>query len=501
MATWRSQAEAEHERVEFERLRADREARRADLAVEVAHDAQARLAYLERKLFGRQSERFVDPNQQELVFTTNGEDEAEEVDDGQTLPTAADASKTEARTITVTRRKRGGGGRQKIDPRLKRIDIEHTLPADQLIDPGTGEVIYEPFGTRITEKLAYTPPQLHVERHLHVKYRLIQGGAAPAERLIDSDLPEVRMAPPTTEGLPRCLAAPSLLAELLYAKYVLHLPFDRKLKDLKRQSGVTLAPTSVCRWAQDVAELLTPLILLMKTQMFARSKVIQHDDTPVNQLPVKQSKRQKCITARFWSAVGQSDTPGAYVVYDYTDGRSREGPQAWFSDDQGQPLYTGYLQGDRYAGYDSLAGIGKGQEKWSMTLVGCWAHARRKFHDQRQNYPGDALKALSMIQGLYKVEEALRGERKEAEQAGVFDATAWPARRQAVRQEEAATQIDGFFDWCRDRQATLRPKHVSVPRTHPTYPTAARSRPHTSGSNRATSLGDAAGSRVITSVR
>jgi len=42
---------------------------------------------------------------------------------------------------------------------------------------------------------------------------------------------------------------------------------------------------------------------------------------------------------------------------------------------------------------------------------------------------------------------------------------------------------------------------VSVPRTHPTYPTAARSRPHTSGSNRATSLGDAAGSRVITSVR
>ena len=338
-----SQLQAENEALRAEmatlRSQAEAEARRADLAVEVAQDAQARLAYLERKLFGRQSERFVDPNQRELVFTTDGEDEAcaEGAEgDGQTPSTAADASKTE--TITVTRRKRGGGGRQKIDPRLKRIDVEHTLPADQLIDPDSGEVIYEPFGTRITEKLAYTPPQLHVERHLHVKYRLIQGDGPPAERLIDSDLPEVRMAPPTTEGLPRCLAAPSLLAELLYAKYVLHLPFDRKLKDLKRQSGVTLAPTSVCRWAQDVAELLMPLILLMKTQMFAHSKVIQHDDTPVNQLPVKQSKRQKCITARFWSAVGQSDTPGAYVVYDYTDGRSREGPQAWFSDDQGQPL-------------------------------------------------------------------------------------------------------------------------------------------------------------------
>ncbi len=64
----------------------------------------------------------------------------------------------------------------------------------------------------------------------------------------------------------------------------------------------------------------------MKTQMFAHSKVIQHDDTPVHQLPVKQSKRQKCITARFWSAVGQSDTAGHYVVYDYTGGRSRAGP-------------------------------------------------------------------------------------------------------------------------------------------------------------------------------
>ncbi len=76
MAAWRSQAESERERLDLERLRADREAYRADLAVETAQDVQARLAWLEHKLFSRQSERFVDPNQQELVFTSDGENEA-----------------------------------------------------------------------------------------------------------------------------------------------------------------------------------------------------------------------------------------------------------------------------------------------------------------------------------------------------------------------------------------------------------------------------------------
>mgnify|MGYP001095223341 CR=1 FL=1 len=53
--------------------------------------------------------------------------------------------------------------------------------------------------------------------------------------------------------------------------------------------------------------------------------------------------------------------------------------------------YQGYLQVDGYAGYLHT----------QATLVGCWAHARRKFHEaklaQRKKGSGKADMALSII--------------------------------------------------------------------------------------------------------
>ncbi|MFW6114464.1 MAG: IS66 family transposase [bacterium] len=112
----------------------------------------------------------------------------------------------------------------------------------------------------------------------------------------------------------------------------------------------------------------------------------------------------RCDTCRFWTIVGQPGTAGHYVLFDYTQGRSRAGPERWFRDPHDQPLFVeGELQCDAYAGYGSNSGGGaKGglldpNGPWRMVHIGCWAHARRKFHDARLAAPGPACHAYPAV--------------------------------------------------------------------------------------------------------
>ena len=59
-----------------------------------------------------------------------------------------------------------------------------------------------------------------------------------------------------------------------------------------------------------------------------------------------------------------------------------------------------------------------------MERAGCWAHARRKFHEAREESPL-AVQALADIQKLYRIEAALREQKAAA------------ALRLATRQRES----------------------------------------------------------------
>ena len=86
--------------------------------------------------------------------------------------------------------------------------------------------------------------------------------------------------------------------------------------------------------------------------------------------------------------------------------------------------YDGYLQVDGYACY----------ELTQATLVGCWAHARRKFKEaadaQANGKTGKANWALNHIQKLYRVETAIK--------------TASPQKRQATRGKLSTALLEQF---------------------------------------------------------
>jgi hypothetical protein len=84
------------------------------------------------------------------------------------------------------------------------------------------------------------------------------------------------------------------------------------------------------------------------------------------------------------------------VLFDYQEGRGREGPTEILKD------FTGYLQTDGYVGYEVFA------KREGITLNHCLAHARRMFHDALDNKSKLAEHALEQIQVLYAIERRCR---------------------------------------------------------------------------------------------
>jgi hypothetical protein len=113
-----------------------------------------------------------------------------------------------------------------------------------------------------------------------------------------------------------------------------------------------------------------------------------------------------------------------YVRDDRSAG-SKAAPAVWFAyspDRKGEhpaghlQNYSGILQADGYAGFNKLYDTGR------IVEAGCWAHARRKFHDLYQAHRSPVAKeALERIGQLYGIEQEIRGrspaERREARQA------------------------------------------------------------------------------------
>jgi transposase len=148
------------------------------------------------------------------------------------------------------------------------------------------------------------------------------------------------------------------------------------------------------------ARLLDPLYECLKRFVLA-SKVVGTDDTPVKVLDRKLSQARK---GRIWPYVGDRDHVG--VVYDYTPTRERAGPEEFLKS------YRGYLQADAYAAYDAFFT----KTERGMVEVGCWAHARRHFHQALDNDPSRMRTVLLLIARLYSIERTARERGLRGEQ-------------------------------------------------------------------------------------
>ena len=383
---------------------------------------QSQVAWLTRQMFGRKSERWAQDHQPTL-FGPPETPEAPQFSASASTPAPVD--EPGANDSGNSRRRRGK--RQPIPDHLPRVERIHDLPEEQKAGPPALRRI----GEEVSEQLALEPGRIYVIRHVRYKY-------ARVEQTIEENpaVPNMILADKPIEGLPKCLAAPSLLAHIAVSKFGDHLPLYRQEGILKR-SGVELKRSSMCRWMQEVAAMCQPLLMLMKDRLLL-SHVIQADETPVKQ-QAPGGGRGGTRTCYFYSYLGDEDHP--YVLYDYQTDRSRAGPQSFFTDEQGEVNYHGNLQCDGYAGYGDLFNP---DQLWGMPHIGCWAHVRRKFYDARTTFVAPCHHALAQIKQLYAIE-------REAEALE-------PDPRQVMRDEKSRPIVEALLTWAEDEQRDALPK-------------------------------------------
>ncbi len=122
------------------------------------------------------------------------------------------------------------------------------------------------------------------------------------------------------------------------------------------------------------------------------------------------------------------------VLFDYQQGRGRDGPLILLKN------YQGYLQTDGYAVYEQF------ESREDIVLVGCMAHARRYFEHALDNDKSRAEKVLLWIQQLYTVERQAREEHLSVKD------------RYALRQTKALPVMDALENWLLTERLEVLPK-------------------------------------------
>lgn len=266
-------------------------------------------------------------------------------------------------------------GRRPLPAHLKRERIVHDLAeAEKRCEACAQDLRL--IGEESSERYEYIPAQVIVIEDVCKKYACAC---------------TVKTAAKPSQPIEKSTAGASLLSQVIVAKHADHLPVHRQAKIFERQ-GVELPDQTLCGWMRQCAELLEPLYQRLKSFVLA-SKVVGTDDTPVKVLDRTLPHTRK---GRIWPYVGDRDHPAA--VYDYTATRERAGPEKFLEE------YRGHLQADAYVAYDSFFT----DPQRGLVEVGCWAHARRHFHNALDSDPARMGAVLLLIAQLYAVEKAAR---------------------------------------------------------------------------------------------
>ena len=271
--------------------------------------------------------------------------------------------------------KKRTGGRQPLPRHLERERIVHDLAEEEKHCCVCRQDL-RPIGEESSERYEYIPAKLTVVEDICKKYACAC---------------TVKTATKPSQPIEKSTAGASLLAQVIVAKTADHLPLHRQEKIFERH-GVDISRKTMGGWLGQCADLLKPLYGSMKEVLF-QSKVIGTDDTSVKVLDVNLPFAR---TGRIWPYSGDAAHP--VILYDYTATRERTGPEEFLKG------YRGYLQADAYSGYDAFF---KDPAR-GLIEVGCWAHARRYFHNALESDQPRMGPALLLIAQLYRVEKEAR---------------------------------------------------------------------------------------------
>ncbi len=370
--------------------------------------AQRTLAKYARMLFGQKTERTRLPEKPEELTGSLFVQEMDPEEQARLDAAAAKAAAEQDKVIRVPAYDRKP--RKAIDTSRLEVKEEHLYP--ELDNAGD----YTELAPEVTDSLVLVPRQMYIRRIIRHKYVLKN-----RLQVENPDRQAFRVSALPPAPIHKCMADASLLTDIVISKYVYHLPFYRVIESYK-ELGVSLSSSTINDWFKAVVGKVKPLYDLLRAHVLA-CDYIQVDEST---LPVIDNEKHRAVKGYVWSVVNVM-TGDRFFFYEHGS-RSTRVAMGLLKD------FKGAIQSDGYVVYEHFEGM-EGKK-----LLGCWAHARRKFFEARQENEKLANEALFYIGKLYDVE-------RKADALDEADKKPDYERRKKLRQEEAYPEIKRFETW------------------------------------------------------
>ncbi len=380
---------------------------------------QSYVEQLEQALILSRQQRFSPSSeksqgQQLLIF--NEAEASQEETDADDVPANSESSGI----VTVSGYARQKKGRKPLPAELPRVHVIHDLAESEKVCTVHG-VALVPAGEKTSEQLDIIPATVQVLHHIRKQYTCpcCDNGMVTAVKPKDP--------------IPKSQASPGTLATIAVYKYADGLPLYRQTAMLNRLD-IALDRGTMAQWMIRSGELIQPLINLLRDRLLTEP-IVHLDETPVQVL--RESGKPATSKSYMWVQATHADAECPVVLFDYDPSRSGWVPKRLLAD------YQGAIMVDGYEGYDGVC------RAESITRLGCWAHARRKFVEAakvagKKGKSAKADYAVKLIGKLYRIEKETR--------------ELTPDQRYQIRQQQARPLIDKIHDWLRQTKPTVPPK-------------------------------------------
>lgn len=266
---------------------------------------------------------------------------------------------------------------------LVRERIEHKLT--ELEKAGASKTFF----TKVKEELHYIPAQLKVLEHWQEKAVFTAQTDTQDEQMVAAQRP--------VHPFGKCSVTTTLIAHVIVDKYQYGMPLYRQESKFKGL-GQPVYRNNMAQWCIRSGDAAKPLLQLIR-EVQNSGNYLQADETRLQVL----KEDGKTAQSDKWMWVIRGGPPDQLsVLFEYDPSRAGSVAVRLLDD------FEGVLQADGYSGYSAVCKAN------SITRIGCWDHARRKFveadkgaNPKAKTKKGTVSKAdvaLSYIRKLYRIE-------------------------------------------------------------------------------------------------
>lgn len=367
-----------------------------------------------RKIFGKSSEQMEQMLLEGYSYLFN---EPEYLD--------KDSYKKETKVKGYTRKQRSGSINEVIPDNTPVEVVEHHLAENERIcDVCKSEMVV--IGKEVHRSLQIEPARFWVREDHYYTY-----ACKTCEK--ETGETQIKNTPKKAMVLPGSFASASAIAHIAVQKYVMYSPLYRLEQEFERM-GLKLSRQTMSNWLLKATEnWIEPIYNLMHKEL-CKQTVIHADETTLQVL--KEKDKSSTSKSYMWLYRTSGDAKYPIVLYEYQPNRKAENAEKFLDG------FSGWLHADGYQGYHKLPK--------NIRIVGCFAHARRKFEEALKILPKEQQKtskpaeALSYIAKLFYLEDKFANLTAE--------------ERYIKRLKQEKPVLEALFSWANELKDKTAPK-------------------------------------------